>query len=758
MRLCVLGNGSLYLGFDQSCCLRELFWPVVGLANHVAESRENRFLLWYQGQFFYMGGEDWEVSGRYGTGMSFEWSLEHPALPFFVEMVDAVDPGRPLWQRRIAFKEADTRLLDGMTYEFGLYSKQYYNLGENDTGEAAFWDPKRTRLYHYKGPIWVAIDFRWMRSHPIETSTAYVAKRRDGGVKLVPETGGIEGRVVDHGLIESMIGFRHRPETERFGSGMGEFVYTLAFGSNREEADANLDAAVFENVASIDTRGRGSFRNPSDQRNPGDACRQHYRDSDSLTCESISHDDAGTPEVYEKLNVEEKSARYWYIRLAPSGSLSRDKRPAARHVSLRELYETSVKVLATHCDRYGGILASCDDDILGDYRDHYRYVWPRDAAMCASALCQAGFPEFGRRYLTFCVRALSKGGFFWQRYRPDGTRGSGWHPYNLPEDQIPFQEDETALSIVTARDYLRKTHDLDFVRGIYSSFIQKAARFIMEYTDNGGMLVKPSFDLWEERRGVFTFTQASCVAALYAAAEIGWALGEGEVSRFLRSGMLLHEGLLRFLSDDETGFYRGLQEPGRWRDTTPDASLSLVPVLLFRCPVEERWQKGGSYSSHIAALVEEAIRRSAVTWERLGDRLGVAFPQRGLRGIARYDGDWYFRPPGSGSIPGNPWFITTAWHLKAGYLLGLLDHWRSGDRDGDKASGEGSSSRPEDSREKDEGLKRSLRQGMRFFAEFSLETGILSEQVNALTGEPLSVAPLAWSHAAYIDLWTLLGR
>jgi GH15 family glucan-1,4-alpha-glucosidase len=33
----------------------------------------------------------------------------------------------------------------------------------------------------------------------------------------------------------------------------------------------------------------------------------------------------------------------------------------------------------------------------------------------------------------------------------------------------------------------------------------------------------------------------------------------------------------------------------------------------------------------------------------------------------------------------------------------------------------------------------------------AMKTGILPEQMHPLTGSPLSVAPLTWSHATYVD-------
>ena len=147
---------------------------------------------------------------------------------------------------------------------------------------------------------------------------------------------------------------------------------------------------------------------------------------------------------------------------------------------------------------------------MGDFRDHYRYVWSRDAAMCASSLINSKLPEYGRRYLAFCAQTLSQDGYFWQRYRPDGTRGSGWHSPDLPSGELPIQEDEVALSLITALEYLDQTHDLGFIHEIYPTFVEKAARFIEGYRIKTGL--KPSFDLGGAA-GIFSFTQAVSAAA-----------------------------------------------------------------------------------------------------------------------------------------------------------------------------------------------------------------------------------------------------
>lgn len=664
MRLCVIGNSCLYLGFDALCCLREMFWPVVGLTNHVAETKENKIILWHEGQLFDVGGEDWILDGEYVQGMSFLWNLHHKVNPASIEIQDSVDPYKPVWARKITLR---TR----MSGTLALYSKQYYNLGENNVGEQAFWDPRRKRLYHFKGTVWVAIAFSVLdffnggkkvpteiRKYPV----ALIRKRRDGGVHLSSGTGEIHGRLVDHGDIESVIGFKWELGWEEKDRTI-ELRYFLGFGSNRKEADVVLDNAV----------------------------------------------EAGAD------GIKMRSARYWDIKVP-----KKDK-----------MYRTAVKILATHCDKQGGILASCDTDILLDYRDHYRYVWPRDAAMCASALVRAGLTEYGRRYLAFCAKTISEDGFFWQRYRPDGTRGSGWHPPDLPESELPIQEDETALSLITALDYLEASRDLEFLAETYPVFIKKAARFILNYREKDGTLIKPSFDLWEERRGIFSFTQAACVLALCAAGKISRDLAEKEENEFFKGASLLLGGLIRFLSNKSSGFLRGLlpyRENGvsKYReDFTEDSSLFLIPVFMNRIQSTDSLLAGLlSVDLEADLAIKSVIERSRYTWKRLERSLRIPLGENNI-GFARYPGDWYFRPQGAHHIPGNPWLVTTAWYLMSGYVLGELtraDILRSAD----------------------------------WFRKASLKSLIMPEQINGVTGSPTSVSPLVWSHGAYIDLINLV--
>jgi len=101
------------------------------------------------------------------------------------------------------------------------------------------------------------------------------------------------------------------------------------------------------------------------------------------------------------------------------------------------------------------------------------------------------------------------------------------------------------------------------------------------------------------------------------------------------------------------------------------------------------------------------------------DRLSVPTP---IGGLARYENDNYQRTTPRSDVPGNPWFVTTLW----------LAQWQI-------AAARG----PND-------LAPAL-DLLRWAAARALPSGILSEQVDPVSGAPVSVSPLTWSHGAVIQ-------
>jgi GH15 family glucan-1,4-alpha-glucosidase len=387
-------------------------------------------------------------------------------------------------------------------------------------------------------------------------------------------------------------------------------------------------------------------------------------------------------------HVLSRAGSHWYTWVNKQGE---DLAPLPDEIA--DLYRRSLLVVATQCDRGGAVLAANDSDIQWGHNDHYSYVWMRDGAFVCDAMGRAGFPEIARRFLRFACRVICEEGYFLHKYNPDGSPAPLWQPWVRDgEPQLPIQEDETALVLwLLARHYAR-TRDLDLLREVYPHLVVGAANFLASYRDPETGLPLPSYDLWEERRGVFTFTCAAVWAGLTAAAELANLFNDQErraawsqAADEIRAAMQKHLWI-----ESENRFARGLG------DLTVDASTFAV-FFLGVFPAE-------------SALVEGTMRA-------IQEKLWVGTD---VGGVARYENDPYHRIyADSARVPGNPWILCTLWlaehELAKGNVQAALDR-------------------------------------VRWARARATPSMILPEQIDPYDGQHLSVAPLTWSHAQIVSI------
>ena len=392
-----------------------------------------------------------------------------------------------------------------------------------------------------------------------------------------------------------------------------------------------------------------------------------------------------------------RTGSYWYTWVNKPG---RDLGELPDEIA--DLYRRSLLVISTQCDRDGAVLAANDSDIAWGHNDHYSYVWPRDAVFVCDAMDRAGFPEITQRFLRFAKELIRDEGWFLNKYNPDGSPAPLWQPWVRDgKPQLPIQEDETALVVwLVARHYAR-TRDLDLLRSVYPRLVTHAADFLVRHRDEATGLPLPTFDCWEERQGTFTFTCATVWAGLVAAAELANLFNEQERrERYTKAASEVRDGMKKHLwLENESRFARGLDAGGNL-DLTLDASTFAVFHLGVFPPS--------------SAVVEGTMRA-------IRERLWV---QTDVGGVARYENDPYHRISGEPSrVPGNPWILCTLWlaeHTIAtattvAELQPALD----------------------------------LVRWARARATPSL---ILPEQSDPYNGQPLSVAPLTWSHAQVVSV------
>src|SRR5262249_26777002 len=136
------------------------------------------------------------------------------------------------------------------------------------------------------------------------------------------------------------------------------------------------------------------------------------------------------------------------------------------------------------------------------------------------------------------------------------------------------QEDETALVVWAMWRHFQRYRDIDAIKPLYGRLIRKAAEFMVAYREPHTGLPAPSYDLWEERRGILTFTSAAVYGGLTAAAEFAPAFGDVEhAERYAEAARQIRAGMDRHLWRPELGRF------ARMITVAGDGSIVVDPVI-----------------------------------------------------------------------------------------------------------------------------------------------------------------------------------
>lgn len=633
-----IGNGNLLINFDRGLNMRDLYFPYVGELNHIS-GHKNSLGVWLDGHFSWTDEAGWENhTGYVKESLVSVCSARNDDLAVLLEINDMVH-----FRDNIYLKKVKVKNLRDQQREVRVFFTHDFSINETNIGDTALYEPSLDVIMHYKRDICFLINGF------TETGEGFfqyaIGTKRFGGAEGTwrdAEDGWLESNPIAQGSVDSTVSFK----LNICGGGEQVLYYWIIVDRGFEEV----------------------------------------REKNSYVLNRGPEDLLYKTEAYWRAWVNKNCQEFFDL---PEGIV--------------DLYKLSLLITRTQVDNGGAIIAANDSDILQYNRDHYSYMWPRDGALVAYALDMAGYPELTSRFFRFCERVLAEGGYLWHKYNPDGSVGSSWHPWlNNGEIQLPIQEDETALILFALWHFYEWEHDLEFVESLYRPFIRKAADFLVSFRHPELKLPLASYDLWEERRGIFSFTTASVYGGLRAAANIAQLLGDTKRhNKYLNTAEEVKDAMLTHLYDKKLGrFIRGIYLEGDTfqRDLTLESSM----YGIFRFGV-------------LPAQDERVVRTMQAIAEGLWCKTDVG-------GIARYTNDYYFRKSEDiARVPGNPWFICTMW-LADWYIEVATS--------------------PEE-------LQKPL-EILQWVYDHRCESGVLSEQIHPYTGEPLSVSPLTWSHATLV--------
>ena len=266
--------------------------------------------------------------------------------------------------------------------------------------------------------------------------------------------------------------------------------------------------------------------------------------------------------------------------------------------------------------------------------------------------------------------------------------------------QLPIQEDESASVLVALWKHYQASKDLEFIESLYKPLIEKIAVFLVNFRNSETGLPLASYDLWEERIGISTYTCCAVYGGLMAAAEFSELLGKRNHRRDYRAAANeIKEAMMQHLySQRLTAFIRDVEYldgkiiPNEVVDASSLFGLWYFDVLSQDHPLFKN------------TLVQLASRLKNPT---------------DVGGYIRYERDNYFKS----TDLSNPWFITTLWEAQRRLHVAAPSN---------------------------QDLEY-VKQTLDWVTSLMYPSGVLAEQLNPYTRESLSATPLAWSHAVYVE-------
>lgn len=648
-RALTLGNGKVLVCLDDFGFVRDFYFPYVGLENHVA-GQKHRIGVWVEDHFTWLDDGHWKITIGYKPETMVGYLVcKHEGLEISLVMEDVVYN-----EENVFIRQVDVYNHAPREREIRVFFHQVFHISESKKRNTVFYDPTHHTLVHYKG-------------------------RRV---------------FVVNGLTQDGVGFDQYT--------VGAFQYEGKEGSYKDAEDGQLTENAVEH-GSVDSVARFSMKCQPNQKS-----RLYYWISAGKSLEiAFSLNQLVLTKQPEAMLQSTES--YWTAWL-------HTKRGTARTLPdhLNKLYDTSLLILRCHMDNRGGIIASADSEMIEFGKDDYAYMWPRDAGFIVNTMVEAGYHEVVKPYFQFCKNVLHPDGYMHHRYRPDESLGSTWHSTTAQREwlkdrklQLPIQEDESASVIWALWKYYEHSSDLEFIEELFKPLIEKIANFLVAYRDSTTNLPLPSYDLWEEKMGVSTYTCASVYGGLIAAAKFAELLSKRNHMRMYKKAAkeIRQATLDNLFSTKVQSFvrYAHLNEGKVELEETVDSSS------MFGL-----WYFGMLEVDH--PLFQKSLRAMEL-------RLHNPSP---LGGYIRYERDAYFR---RGELS-NPWLITTLWEAQRKLMQPNADAT----------------------------ALRFAEDVLQWTYERRYLSGILPEQFDANSGESFSATPLVWSHAVYVETVIMYQR
>lgn len=462
-----LSNSYLSVCLDQDGFVRDIYYPHVGLENHVG-GYKHRVGIEVDGYFTWLDNPEWQVEVKYQPRtMVGEISYFHAGLNIKLVTQDLVYNELPIFLRHWQVYNYDQAHQD-----IKMFFGQEFTISETKFRNTAFYDPTKNAVIHYKGKRAFLVNGQTCNSGIDQFTIGMFDYQGKLGSYIDAQDGELSQNAVEHGPADSVVRFSFSCKDKE----VVELDYWIC-------AAENIDDAHRLNELVLSKKPKAMLHST-----------QCYW---SAWVETKERDFADLSEPMINLYHTSLLALRAHVDHAGGIIASPDSQMLFHGKdSYAYVWPRDAAYIAIVLDKAGYT------NVTKPFFKFMRDVLHPDG------------------YLHHKFQTDKSLGSTWH----SSITQKDWLQDRIL--QLPIQEDETATVLYALWLHYQKSRDIEFIEQMFKPFIEKAANFMVAFRNQATGLPIHSYDLWEEITGVSTYTCASVYGGLQAAANFSQLLGK----------------------------------------------------------------------------------------------------------------------------------------------------------------------------------------------------------------------------------------
>jgi glucoamylase len=319
-------------------------------------------------------------------------------------------------------------------------------------------------------------------------------------------------------------------------------------------------------------------------------------------------------------------------------------------------YQRAIQGAVANIQSNGAVVASPSQT-----QPNYYFDWIRDTSLTMKAVVTLAYDPSTRSPLQADLLARIDRWIDWElglqsvpkltdlgepRFYLSGQANN--EPWGRPQNDGPALRALTAMMV--ANKWIDEGRLTEVANKLYKSEIPATTliKRDLEYVAHHWM--EPSFDLWEEEKGMHFYTLTAQKVALLKGADLANRLGDGGAANFYAGQSKAIDAYLTQFYDAASGTLKYAIDSNKLpqKTTNLDVSILLAAIQTFDGQFYVNIDQLSQTVNALIAQFNHAYSINQVTRGQTGNALGV--------GLGRYPGDVYSGFDFSG---GNPWFLST---------------------------------------------------------------------------------------------------